>query len=157
MHSSIRTLLQFLHHMCILNKLLVASQSWTIYNLSLTHIPKISLLFMCSFICFYLQNYHSLHQKQSSTICQSETHLFGNWSLMFLYCRYYEHFSSDTFLSLFHSFFSIVNKHPLWCSYALWLVLYIDIFSMTTFLKEKWCHHVHLVICEYISKQQELR
>lgn len=53
------------HHMCIFNKLLVASQSQAIYNLRLTHIPKIWLWFMSSFTCFYLQTNH--HPALAST------------------------------------------------------------------------------------------
>lgn len=157
MHSSIQTLLLFLHHMCILNKLLVASQSWTIYNLSLTHIPKISLLFMCSFICFYLQTIiHSTRSNHPPSVNPRLACLETE-----AWCFYIAGIMSASHLTPF-SLFSIHFFLLLTCilydvSYALWLVLYIDIFSMTTFLKEKWCHHVHLVLCEYISKQQELR
>lgn len=69
---------------------------------------------MCSFICFYLQtNHHSLHQKQSSTICQFATHLSLKLKLVFilqvLWTPLIWHLSIPS-----PFIFSIVNKHPLW-------------------------------------------
>lgn len=113
---------------------------------------------MCSFICFYLQtNHRSLHQKQSSTICQSEwDSLVLETEAWYLYIAGIMSTSHLTPCYLFSIHFLLLTSILYDVFYALWLVVYVDIFSMTTFVKEKWCHHIHLVIFKYIWKQWEL-